>query len=1032
MSAYKINYWVTILFIFIATSVYSQKAGHFFIKNYTYEDHSFHEQTWATVESDYGKIFFGHNLGIIEYDGNNWNLIETPAKSVVRCFKKVDNGLIYVGGTNELGYLERDENKIVRYHSLTYLIDSANRTFNDIWKIAINDNRIYFRCDKGVVIYNPKERTAIFHNTEKFGRFIQLSDKWFYHDFEKGLAPLEGDSLIYDEKYSAFKKMFLYVNTNYSKSMTLICDYKKGFLIYNSVNNSFSPWKNSINKEISNNIHNGLTLNFEHFLFITNDYGAIIVNKKGDVISEVNKTQGLRENSILNAYTDNHNNIWFNLNNGMAHVEYAQPFSILDEKYGIEGFPYFSFVDNDMLYTATTNGLYNIDLSEDKFNYKSKYKNTELSNAPFFSHIKSGDTILISSSLNIYSKEDDKFKKIYNKMAWSFSKFDNHFIATTHEGIIKLFRDKNKWKIEPIKGVNKTFKFCLVESPNTIWACQEVEGIFKLTLNNEHDSIVKIDIINKGLPTKVNNRIYKYNDSFIVASGNGIYKFNNDTKSFKPVNEINKYIGKGGVKYFNQTNAKKKGFWFWSENNRLYHGGMVKFEFGGTNFDTISFQKLQRYQVYDIDEYGDNVFFTTEDGVIVYDIAKHNTKGVFNSFISEITNYAGDSILFGTFINWDRQPQIFSYKDNDITFHFGANFYQNNIDLKYSYFLEGLHNKWSKWSTSPQIKFNSLPYGEYTFRLKAKNIYGEISEESTFPFKIKAPWYLTGYAFFAMILLLVLTIIIFIRIKEKQLKHKNIVLEKIVDERTRELQIQRNQLEKEKIKTEELNITKDKFFSIIAHDLKNPFNSLLGLTEILYEDYNELDDEERLDIINNLRKSSNHTYDLLENLLTWSRTQRKEVIREPNTYNIYNLVDETINLLKNNIIQKSITVHNDVSTDTVGFFDKNMIITVIRNLISNAIKFTDKKGVIEISDRIDNGKIIITVKDNGVGINAENLKNIFVADKQTKSKGTANESGTGLGLLICKDFVEQNGGKLTVKSELTKGSEFIFSLKQQK
>ena len=1017
--------------LFISTAS-SQEAGHYFLKNYTHLETDFHSQTWATIESDYGKIYFGANTGIIEYDGNKWKHIETPSKTVVRCFKKDTTGRIYVGAAHEFGYLDQTENKIVKYHSLTHLLDSIDRVFNDIWDIAINDNRIYFKTSKGVIIYNIKKDTAIYIITTSSTEFITISKKPYILNFKKGIAPLKGDSIIYDNKYSSFNDKYFYINIPFSKTRTLFLDYKKGFIIYNSLNNSFQPWYNNIPKDISNDIFGGIILDGNYFLFRTTKYGAIIVNKKGRIISKINKKHGLKENQILNAYFDSNHNIWLNLNNGMAHVEYAQPFTILDENYGITGYPYFSFINKNTLYTATTTGLFKINIDDNKLNNDSKYEKTSLSNETMFSHFQSGDTLLISSSRTIYAKEGAEFKKIFNKLVWNFSKFKHNIIASTLEGFLKIQRNNNKWQVDRIKGLNIELKSCFAEEPNTIWATQELNGVYKLTLNNEHDSIIKIEIINKGLQSKANTYIHPYNNTFVVSSKNKIYSFDKATSSFIPVEKINKFLGEGSIDYFSQETPNKDYFWFWLSNNKKFHGGMLRYEYGGTNFDTITFQKLKRHEVFDVDVYNNKIFITSEDGVIIYKPEKRIKKGEFKSFISEIKTYNEDSTLFGSFTKWDKAPHIFSYKENGLSFHFGTNYYQNKINLEYKYKLEGLNSEWSKWTHNTQIKFNSLQYGEYTFHLKSKNILGDISQEATFPFIIKTPWYYTRYAIIALFLLIILMIYGYIRYKAYNLKQKNILLEEKVEERTQELLIRQKELKKEKEKTEELNTTKDKFFSIIAHDLRNPFNSLLGLSEILHEDYDDLEENEKIDIIKNIVKSSRYTFDLLENLLTWSRTQRSNIVSNPEQNNIYSLIDDNIKLLRNNIDKKNITVHNDINRNTTAYFDKNMIVTVIRNLLSNAIKFTDNNGVIEISEHTKGDKIYISIKDNGIGMNSKYLSNIFKPDKQTQRKGTANESGTGLGLLICNDFIKQNGGEITVKSELGKGSEFIFSLKRKK
>ncbi len=229
----------------------------------------------------------------------------------------------------------------------------------------------------------------------------------------------------------------------------------------------------------------------------------------------------------------------------------------------------------------------------------------------------------------------------------------------------------------------------------------------------------------------------------------------------------------------------------------------------------------------------------------------------------------------------------------------------------------------------------------------------------------------------------------------------------------------------------ELNATKDKFFSIIAHDLRNPLQCLILYADSLHTDYDLLDDDKRKDYIHKFYNNTNLIVALLENLLEWSQSQQGIIESHPKKINLHALAVENIDLLKDNAKKKNITISSQIKPKTFAFADKNMIRTVIRNLLSNAVKFTNPGGKVEISTSIsaDGNSVDITISDNGVGINAEDIETIFRIDvKKKKNKGTANEKGTGLGLILCKEFVEKNNGTIRVTSEPGKGSRFTFTL----
>jgi len=226
----------------------------------------------------------------------------------------------------------------------------------------------------------------------------------------------------------------------------------------------------------------------------------------------------------------------------------------------------------------------------------------------------------------------------------------------------------------------------------------------------------------------------------------------------------------------------------------------------------------------------------------------------------------------------------------------------------------------------------------------------------------------------------------------------------------------------------ELNDTKDKFFSIIAHDLKNPFQSLLGFSETLYYEAEQITKEELREYTRLIYESSQNLYNLLSNLLQWSKSQLGSIKLSAVKINLYEAVDDVLSLLNISVTKKNITITNAVDTNATLLADKHVISTVLRNLISNAVKFTDKKGEIKISSRMKEDKIEVSVQDNGRGIDRENEKKLFKIDQEHSTRGTENESGTGLGLILCKELIIQSGGEISVETELGKGSTFKFTL----
>lgn len=226
----------------------------------------------------------------------------------------------------------------------------------------------------------------------------------------------------------------------------------------------------------------------------------------------------------------------------------------------------------------------------------------------------------------------------------------------------------------------------------------------------------------------------------------------------------------------------------------------------------------------------------------------------------------------------------------------------------------------------------------------------------------------------------------------------------------------------------EMNLTKDKFFSIIAHDLKSPFQGLLGYSQILVDEFPTLAEEEKKEFILSMDELIHSAYKLLENLLEWSRLQTGKMQFRPELIPVKNEMGGTLNLLAQTASNKGIKLEYNIDDDIIVFADKNMFAAIIRNLISNAIKFTNIGGKITVNAVRKDSHIELSINDSGVGMPEERIKDLFKIDKSISSKGTANEEGTGLGLLLCKEMVDKHNGKIWIESELDKGSKFSFTL----
>ncbi len=274
---------------------------------------------------------------------------------------------------------------------------------------------------------------------------------------------------------------------------------------------------------------------------------------------------------------------------------------------------------------------------------------------------------------------------------------------------------------------------------------------------------------------------------------------------------------------------------------------------------------------------------------------------------------------------------------------------------------------------------------------------------------------LKQFGFIIASLLLVFILFVLIRYIDK------IKLNKILEEKNRQIEQSENELRL-------LNAAKNKFFSIIAHDLKNPFHTVMGFSYLLSKDHERFSEAERKKFADDIYSSTNRIYRLLQNLLEWSKSQTGRLKFSPLEIEFQRVLDNSVSILRPLAEQKNICIQFDYSNELKLFADPTMLETILRNLINNAIKFTPEEGLITITAKQIENHVNISITDTGIGISAEDVENLFKIDSTVKRKGTNDEDGSGIGLILCKEFVKKNNGEIWVNSTLKKGSSFIFTI----
>jgi signal transduction histidine kinase/ligand-binding sensor domain-containing protein len=503
------------------------------------------------------------------------------------------------------------------------------------------------------------------------------------------------------------------------------------------------------------------------------------------------------------------------------------------------------------------------------------------------------------------------------------------------------------------------------------------------------------------------------NDTCIwIGTPDGLNQFNPKAKSFK------RYYKKDGLpdNFIKGLISDRQGFLWVTTGN-----GVCRFDYKHKKFK--NYTKADGFQS---NEFSERSILRTKGG----ELLMGGTRGfnlIYPEKISENQNIPDVLITDLKIFNKSVKPGMkgsplnmsitetrsltLSHELSVLTFNFAVMDFSVPEKNQYAYMMENFDKDWIYTANKGEATYTNLNPGNYVFRVKGSNNDGVWNETGTsIRITILPPWWNTWWFRLIMFTAVILIFAAILILRVRQLKNQKLLLEKSVAEKTSELK--------------ELNASKDKFFSIIAHDLKNPFSTIIGFSELLNEEINSEYPSKAKEYANTINTSAEQTYKLLENLLEWANSQRGKISFEPCMVNINELLSEELNVLSDMARTKNIDLKSFLPDNLIISADKNMIKTILRNLISNAIKFTHKGGKVEVKAKIDNGQVIISVTDSGVGMTKETIAKLFRLDANLSTRGTENEKGTGLGLFLCKEFTEKHDGKIVVESESGKGSLF--------
>ncbi len=808
----KKTLFIICLFFSVAQAQNQPEFGTFFINNFSPVEYDASTQNWAITQDDAGMMYFGNNSGVLQFDGSNWKLIPVTNNSCVRSVEKGKDGRIYVGATSELGYISADNKGVYKYFSLLSLVDSNLRVFYDIWEVFANDYGVYFISDKQIFLYKNNSIRCI-HNSNfslfasKIGNTIFIVEDGISIINDTALIPLPHSQL----EFARGNPTILPFN-----DQKVLCINSKGFFLYNlSVINFNDPL--SVSKIKKSDVIEPFNISFADFFKKNRIYcatriddrtyaigtmpgGIVIFNKKGQLISNIAKQEGLRSNTVLRLFTDDHGNLWSALDNGISYLEMKNPITLFDEKSSLDGSVYTVTRFNNEIYCGTNVGLFKLMQGQP----------TDKNVNPLFAQIfginfSNWDFLHLNNNLYVGTargllkiagnKVDNVFKSTVIYCVEKFSQYPDVLFLGLSSGII-IYDMKNNI-FHNLPEMQSEIRSICCDENKTIFLGTIYNGISRIDFPEARFDKPVIENLDTscGLPTMNENYPYNINNELLVGTTKGIYKgyYSHGKHSviFKPDTSFGIPMTRQSVDLicYDQDDYRYI-------INGLRHLFIVRRDELHPVVDSVTLRKVPSVNSLYL-EPDNTLWMSTSGGLFKTELTGKSFDQPGRIRINKV-QFGTDSVFFPNYQSYYQQYKpVVPFSHNSVKISFSLMSYEQIKSNQYSYRLEGFDNNWSPWTNQNFKEYTNLPEGNYTFHLKALDFYGNVSDEALVCFSILPPWYRTFYIYLSYLVIFGFIIWISIWLNSKRLKRANARLEAVIRQRTSEIKMQNENILKQ-------------------------------------------------------------------------------------------------------------------------------------------------------------------------------------------------------------------------------------------
>ena len=753
------------------------------VVNISRESYGADAQNWSIIEDDQGSIYLGNNAGVLKFNGERWYVFPVENRSIVRSLATGEEGEIYVGAYNEIGMLDTRSNGEQAYRSLNHLIPEDNRNFDDVWNIYSTPEGIVFQSLEYLFIYR-NDSVRVIQPAERFGYAYLLGDQIYVVEKGIGLRVLRDGGLETVSEDPIFTTEEIRALFLLEGDIIMVGTLNQGLLLLSG--GELNEWETEISEELRQYKLYTASLYRDKFYFGTIRNGLYICGLEGELLQNLNRSNGLQNNTILSLHIDRQANTWLGLDNGIDYLKTSLPISFINYNFNIET-AYASVVHQGRLYVGTNQGLYTKRLDDLGRVNDIKFELVEGTEGQVWNLSVHDDQLLCGHHNGAYLIEGLASTLItQTRGIWNFHRVpgrENLLISGTYDGLVTFQKNRDgRWAFRnAIRGLDVSSKQLIVENDSTLWMSHGYLGLYHLKINRAFESVTSLKKYHQsgGLPDTLPYLLNMARGQILISAQDGIYQYDSETEAFDPNPGLNQFYSDLNLIYLIREDPDGN-LWYSSEQGM---GVYRQLEDGTYSKITRPFLSLQEALVSSFDNIyvydPENVFIGTQNGLVHYDptISKDYFNDIF-VFIDEvaISTHETDSLWYfeGNESSGEFGPgEAFRvpFQFNTFSFSFHCTDLENAGRVEYSFRLNDFDMGWSAWSRSVDKEYTNLREGSYFFEVRARNIYGNISETDRFYFSISPPFYRSSTAYVLCLVFLLGLAGLLLRIYLRRIEH---------------------------------------------------------------------------------------------------------------------------------------------------------------------------------------------------------------------------------------------------------------------